>query len=88
MPPSIRDDGFYEARVWIGRSSPDWAYFGHFTARPLFQNKDNAAIDICSTQVSGSSTRDSSLDGNYDMMIQWFRGEFGNPWTDSSGNYK
>ena len=80
-------DEFYQGRIVINQTGPpSWTYFGDFSTNPLFQETNNAAIDICSTRVSGSSTRDSSLDGNYDMMnFIWFRGEVGNPWTGGSG---
>lgn len=87
--PTALSNGFYQGRIIINATGPNWTYFGDFPTKPLFQQMSNAAIDICSTRVSGSSTRDSSLDGNYDMMnFVWFRGEFGNPWSGGSGKYK
>ena len=90
VKPTGFTNGFYAARIFINQTGPEnWKFFGDFSTKPLFQEMSNAAIDICSTRVSGSTTRNSSLDGNYDMMnFEWFRGEFGNPWKDDSGKLK
>ena len=90
VKPTGFSNGFYQGRIILNQTEPtDYTYFGDFSTNPLFQEMSNAAIDICSTRVSGSTTRDSSLDGNYDMMnFAWFRGEFGNPWTGGSGKYQ
>ena len=79
--------GFYQARIFVNTSSPNYVYFGDLITSPLLQDISNAAVDICSTRVSGSSLRDSQMDGNYDMMnFAWFRGAFGNVWISTTGN--
>lgn len=89
VPTSLGNPGFYEGRIFVGSNSEDHIYFGDFSSKPLFQDTANATIDICSTRVSGSSMRNSSVDGNYDMMnFAWFRGEFGDPWIDVSGKFE
>ncbi len=43
---------------------------------PLLQDTTDMTIDICTTMVSGGSTLNSNLDGNYDMMnFVWYDGD-------------
>lgn len=80
------ENTFYFGRVFINQQIPTQIAFGDTTTSPLFQDKGSGTIDICSTKESGTSIRNSSVDGNYDMMnLLWFQGEeraFQNP----SGN--
>lgn len=69
-------------------AAPTRSYFGDFaTGKYLFSDPNNIALDLCSTKVSGTSTRDSAKDGYYDIMnVLWFKGSDG-IYTITGGKY-
>ncbi len=74
--PSNFGDGFFSGRIFINQTIPSRSYFGEIGVAPLLEDTTDMTIDICTTMVSGSSTLNSSLDGNYDMMnFVWYDGD-------------
>jgi hypothetical protein len=85
--PDSFGSAFYSGRIFVNRTSiPPRTYFGNFQTALLLQDTNELTVDICSTMVSGSSTRNSSIDGNYDMMnFMWYKGDE-SLFQNSSGN--
>ncbi len=74
--PTSFGSGFYSGRIFVSYSIPNRTYFGDFSTAPLLEDPNELTIDICSTMISESSTRNSSIDGNYDMMnFMWYYGD-------------
>ncbi len=78
---------FYSGRIFVNDTSiPSRTYFGDYPTAPLLEDTNELTVDICSTMISGSSTRNSSIDGNYDMMnFMWYYGD-GSLYQNSSGD--
>jgi hypothetical protein len=84
--PNSFGGAFYSGRIFVNHTSiPSRTYFGS-SAAPLLDDHTELTVDICSTMISGSSTRNSSVDGNYDMMnFMWYKGD-GSLYQNSSGD--
>ncbi len=84
--PGALSNGFYSGRIFVNQSIPSRTYFGNYPEHVLFGDANNKTIDICSTMISGSSTLNSSIDGNYDMInFAWYDGDE-SLFQNSSGN--
>ncbi len=75
--PDSFGSAFYSGRIFVNRNSiPSRTYFGDYPTRLLIEYTNELTVDIWSTMISGSSTRNSSIDGNYDMMnFMWYKGD-------------
>ena len=69
----------------MNQTIPSRTYFGDAATAIINDDSSNQAIDLCSTKQSGSSIRNSSIDGNYDMAnFMWREGDEG-PFRNASG---
>ena len=75
-------------RISVNQTIPPRTYFGDSLSAPLSYKLFDQIIDLCSTKQSESSTRNSSIDGNYDMAnFIWHEGDEG-PFQNTSGKIR